>query len=287
MTKPEIPAVAVDPSVRNARLFDDLADSYDAVGVEFFAPIARGLVDALAPAPGERVADLGCGKGAFLLPAARAVGVRGRAVGVDVSPAMVAATVEAAASEGLAQVEVFVGDALSPDLQPAAFDVLGASLVLFFLPDPRAALAAWWSALAAGGRLGLSTFGEQDAAWRAVDDVFTPYLPPAMLDARTSGTRGPFASDTGMEQLVTDAGFTEVRTLVTDLAVHFADVDHWQAFSMSTGQRAMWRAVPEAQRPAVRAEAERRLAASAHRAGGFVMHQQIRYTLGVRPERTT
>jgi hypothetical protein len=75
-----------------------------------------------------------------------------------------------------------------------------------------------------------------------------------------------------------------VRTLVTALPVHFADADHWQAFSMSTGQRAMWRAVPEAERPAVRADAERRLTAAAHPSGGFLMHQQIRYTLGIRPD---
>lgn len=284
MTDPAHPASAVELRTRNAQLFDDLADSYDAVGVDFFAPIACGLVDALAPAPGERVADLGCGKGAFLLPTARAVGSRGRVVGVDVSPAMVAAAGGAAAWEGLAHVEVSVGDAQSPQLPPASFDVLGASLVLFFLPDPRAALAAWQTALAPGGRVGVSTFGPQDEVWRAVDDVFTPFLPPAMLDARTSGARGPFASDTGMEQLVADAGFIEVRTLVTDLPVHFADADHWQAFSMSTGQRAMWRAVPEAERPAVRAEAERRLAAAAHPAGGLVLHQQVRYTLGIRPQ---
>jgi ubiquinone/menaquinone biosynthesis C-methylase UbiE len=279
-TRPPVPGG--DPRVRNARLFDDLADSYDEVGVEFFGPIARGLVDALAPAPGERVADLGCGKGAFLLPAARAVGSGGRAVGMDVSPAMFAATSGAAASQGLAHVEVLVGDAQAPDLPASAFDVLGASLVLFFLPDPRAALTAWRSALAPGGRLGVSTFGPQDEVWQAVDEVFTPYL-PAMLDARTSGIRGPFASDAGMEHLVADAGFTEVRTVVTDLPVHFADVDHWQAFSMSTGQRAMWRAVPEAEHAAVRAEAERRLASAAHPAGGIVVHQQVRYTLGIRP----
>jgi ubiquinone/menaquinone biosynthesis C-methylase UbiE len=287
MTETRPPVPGDDPRVRLSRLFDDLADSYDEVGVEFFGPIARGLVDALAPAPGERVADLGCGKGAFLLPAARAVGTRGRAVGLDVSPAMVAATSGAAASESLTQVEVRVGDAQSPDLPASAFDVLGASLVLFFLPDPRAALTAWRSALAPGGRVGVSTFGPQDEVWRAVDDVFTPYLPPPMLDARTSGTRGPFASDSGMEHLMADAGFTDVRTVVTDLPVHFADADHWQAFSMSTGQRAMWRAVPEAEHAAVRAEAERRLAAAAHPAGGITVHQQVRYTLGIRPHSTS
>jgi ubiquinone/menaquinone biosynthesis C-methylase UbiE len=280
MTSPEQP---VDPAARNATLFDDLAETYDSVGVEFFAPIARGLVDALAPVPGERVADLGCGKGAFLVPAARAVGAGGRAFGMDVSPLMVAAAGRAAHAQGQDHVEVQVGDAQAPELPAGAFDVVGSSLVLFFLPDPRSALAAWRSALVPGGRLGVSTFGPQDEAWRAVDDVFTPYLPAAMLDARTSGARGPFASDTGMEDLVADAGFTEVRTVVIDLPVRFADADQWQAFSLSTGQRAMWRAVPEAERPVVRAEAERRLAAAAHPAGGFVLHQQVRYTLGIRP----
>ena len=132
----------------------------------------------------------------------------------------------------------------------------------------------------------MSTFGPQDDVWRAVDDTFTPYLPPAMLDARTTGARGPFASDAGMESLVAGAGFDEVRTLAIDLPVHFADADQWQAFSMSTGQRAMWGAVPESERPAVREEAERRLSAAAHPSGGFVMHQEVRYTLGIKPHST-
>ncbi len=283
MTEPERVPSAEDPRVRVARLFDDVADSYDEVGVAFFEPIAQGLVEALAPATGERVADLGCGKGAFLLPAARAVGPAGRALGVDASTAMVDAARRAVDAAGLGHVEVAVGDAQAPDLPAAAFDVLAASLVLFFLPDPAAALASWSAALAPGGRLGLSTFGPQDEVWRSVDDVFTAYLPPAMLDARTSGARGPFASDAAMESLVAGAGFSDVRTVVTDLPVRFADVEQWQAFSLSTGQRAMWRAVPEPQRPAVLAEAARRLAPAEDPAGGYVVHQQVRYTLAARP----
>jgi hypothetical protein len=106
-----------------------------------------------------------------------------------------------------------------------------------------------------------------------------------MLDARTSGARGPFGSDGGMAALLAGAGFPDVRTVVRDLPVRFADADAWYAFSHSTGQRAMWQAVPAAERPSVRAEAERRLAPARIPDGGYVMHQQIRYTLGTRPAR--
>ena len=66
-------------------LFDAVADSYDQVGVDFFQPIAEGLVAELEPKPGERGLDLGCGRGAALLPIARAVGPSGSAVGGDLS----------------------------------------------------------------------------------------------------------------------------------------------------------------------------------------------------------
>ena len=61
-------------------LFDAVADSYDQVGVDFFQPIAAGLVAELNPQPGERALDLGCGRGAALLPIAHAVGPTGSVV---------------------------------------------------------------------------------------------------------------------------------------------------------------------------------------------------------------
>jgi SAM-dependent methyltransferase len=223
---------------------------------------------------------VGCGKGALLIPAAQAVGRSGRAVGIDVSPAMVSAARTAADRLGLGFVEVTVGDAQAPELPAGAFDVVGSSLVLFFLPDPLGALTAGRRATASGGRLGVSTFGPQDDVWRSVDDVFTPYLPPQMLDARTSGTRGPFASDAGLEGLFTAAGLTDVRTEVADVAVRFADAAHWEAFSRSTGQRAMWGLVPDAELADVREEAARRLQPAVRDDGDIVLTQRVRYTLG-------
>jgi len=273
----------VDQRARVAAVFDGAAETYDRVGVDMFQPIAARLVEELQPTVGERVVDMGCGRGAVLLPLATAVGPTGRATGLDLAPQMVAVAADEAARAGLS-VDVLVGDAQEPDLPQQSFDALASSLVLFFLPDPAAALRAWRELLVDGGRIAVSTFGPYTASWKAVDAVFGPYLPPGMRDARTTGKEGPFTSDAGVERLLADAGFTDVRTVGDVVPVRFDDADHWHRWTMSTGQRFMWSLVPEGERADVRARAsaaaeDTRL----HNADGRIgFDQQVRYTLGRR-----
>lgn len=266
-----------------AGLFDALSTTYDGVGVDFFAPIGASLLRALPPRSGERWLDVGCGRGAVLLPAAAAIGPAGRAVGIDISAAMVASTLERAAAAGLGNVEARVDDAQTSALEPASFDTLSSSLVLFFLADPAAALAGWSRLLVPGGRLGVTTFGPTDPRWQEVDDVFAPYLPPGMVDARTTGAVGPFGSDDGMADLVRGAGFVDVATVTDAIDVRFADADQWNAFTWSVGQRQMWLSVPEAERPAVRAEAGLRLARHAAPDGSITLSRSVRHTLALTP----
>ena len=84
-----------------------------------------------------------------------------------------------------------------------------------------------------------------------------------------------------MEALFRDAGLAAVRTQVLSLPVRFADAEHWEAFSRSTGQRAMWAAIPEGEVEGVRAEAGRRLRPATGADGAIVLTQQVRYTIGV------
>jgi hypothetical protein len=103
-----------------------------------------------------------------------------------------------------------------------------------------------------------------------------------MLDARTSGRRGPFASDSGMEDLFRGAGLTDVRTVGGQVEARFDDPEHFLRFSWSHGQRAMWEAVPEADRPALRAEVVDTLEAMRDGAGHLTFVQHVRHTLGAR-----
>jgi len=268
----------IDPVQQVAKLFDLVAPTYDQVGVEVFGPVARRLVEFLAPQPGESAVDLGCGRGALTLPLAAAVGPSGSVIAGDVSRAMVEAARLATAD--LAHVRVEEMDAVEPPLTAHSADLVAASLMIFFLPDPAYALSRWVNLLAPNGRVGITTFGAQDEVWKSVDQLFDPYLPADMLDARTSGTRGPFASVDGITKLFTTAGFASVKTIVEPLTVAFDDADMWRRWTMSVGQRRMWNSVPKVDHHNVFNQAARLLDEARVEDGTIHLHQDVRYTVG-------
>lgn len=263
-------------------VFDRVADSYDNVGVEWFGPIARGLVDELAVRPGERVLDLGCGRGAALLPLAEATGPTGQALGLDLAPRMV--ELASRTVSGLPQARVRIGDVSDPQLPAGSIEVIASSLVLFFLPDPATGLRRWVDLLVPGGRLGVTTFGAPDQRWPRLDALFARHLSGQARRARRGRSRAPFDSDAGVERLLSDAGLVRVRTAHRTVRAAFRDVEHWLAFSWSHGQRAIWEAVPADRQPALRAELVAELSRLTDDQGGLTLDQQVRYTLGQRPD---
>ena len=272
----------MDQQARMAQLFDQVAESYDSVGVAFFRPIATGLVDALELAPGEGVADIGSGRGAVLFQAAAAVAPGGRVVGLDVSPRMVELASADARAAGI-DVELVVGDAMAPELPASTFDVVASSLVLFFLPDPAAALVAWRELLVDGGRIGVSTFGPYTDRWaEQVDEAMRRYMPPEVRDARTTGREGPFASDAGMEELFATAGLSDIRTVNGTVSPRFDDPEHWYRWSMSVGQRQFWMNVPPDRLDEVKAGVLAAVDGCRDDEGRIGFDQQVRYTLGRR-----
>ncbi len=258
-----------------AAVFSRVADTYDAVGIPWFTPIAAGLVEALDPRPGERALDIGTGRGAALLPLAEAVGPDGTVLGIDIAERMIELTARDVAH--LPHVELRVADASDPELPAASYDVVCASLVAFFMPDPQAALSAWTSLVAPGGRLGIATFDRQDERWETLDALFGPYLPQQMLDARTSGRTGPFGSDAGVAGLLEHAGLVDVRTSHATVRVRLESVEQWDRFSRSHGQRAMWDHVPADDQGQVRRHAAALLDGWGLPVG---LDQDVRYTLG-------
>ncbi|QCQ91231.1 class I SAM-dependent methyltransferase [Rhodococcus sp. SGAir0479] len=270
-------------SERIAGLFDSVVESYDNVGVAFFGPIAERLVDAVAPAPGARVLDIGCGRGAALFRLAAAVGAEGQVTGIDFAPKMVAATARDARARGLANVDVRVMDAMDPELPHGEFDVITASFVIFFLPDPAAALTRWRSLLVPRGTVGVSTFGAWDPRWEQLSDLIAPYRDRSVFTVDPRDPNGPFGSDAGVERLMRSAGLVDARSSQFDLVLRFEDVEQWYAWTRSHGQRMLWESIPENELGHVRDQVFERVDGWRDDSGLITSHHTIRLTLAQRP----
>ncbi|MBU2669215.1 methyltransferase domain-containing protein [Actinoplanes bogorensis] len=195
-----------------AETFDRVAAQYDNVGVDFFTPLAAALVTAAQPHPGDRVLDAGCGRGAALLAAAGAVGPEGHVTGIDFAPGMVERT--AAATASLPQVTVQWGDAQAPAFPDESFDLITAALVLFFLPDPPAALTAYRKLLRPGGRLAFSSFAAHDPRYPAALRLLSTFAPAPAARPQIDPL---FETPDSLRAATTAAGFA--RTTVTEVSV--------------------------------------------------------------------
>ena len=119
----------------------------------FVAELGTPVIELLAPRPGERILDLGCGDGALTETLARLV-AGGGVVGVDSS----AEQIEAARRRGL---DARVVDAQDLDFREE-FDAVFSNAALHWMrEDPDAVIDGVWRALKPGGRF-VAEFGGGD-----------------------------------------------------------------------------------------------------------------------------
>ncbi|WP_170608358.1 methyltransferase domain-containing protein [Ruegeria arenilitoris] len=111
----------------------------------------RGSFDALSPAPGEIIADIGCGNGLLTAELARAVGPMGRILGIDPSDAM-RQSAENRCRE-YDWVEITDGWAGQLPVEDASLDKAVSVQVFEYLDDIPAAVAEAYRSLKQGGRL--------------------------------------------------------------------------------------------------------------------------------------
>ncbi|MDB5049461.1 MAG: trans-aconitate methyltransferase [Fibrobacteres bacterium] len=115
-------------------------DRYRA-NASFVAELGMPVVDLLAPMPGERILDLGCGDGALT---AKLAAMGCQVLGVDAS----AAQIEAARKLGL---DAQVADAENLTFAEE-FDAVFSNATLHWIRKPDAAIDGVWRALKPGGR---------------------------------------------------------------------------------------------------------------------------------------
>jgi ubiquinone/menaquinone biosynthesis C-methylase UbiE len=271
----------VDPKARIAGIFDRAAPTYDQTGVELFGPPGRELVRRAGISAGQRVLDLGCGRGNVLFPAAAAVGETGAVVGVDFAPAMIAATTVAA--KDLPWVRVTAGDADHPDFPPGSFDAVTAGFMVFLLPDPPAAVARWARLLRPGGRLALSTF----AAATEAGEAFYRDRTAALLPFQTPEPAREEQSSSSPEWVAAlFAGTDLVDVTMTGLTVRsvYPTADAYWDWMLSLGARRQLERVPAEHEQAARAALGKVLDQHLRQPdGSYRMDTDVRLTVARRP----
>lgn len=153
----------------------------------------------------QTVADLGCGSGFYVLPAAQMVGKEGTVYAVDVQESKLAATVSIANHFGYKNVRVVKADLEKPllELQSDSCDLVIIGNILHQIKQKEPLLKNVYRILKTGGRLVI-------VEWKR---TATPFGPP--LEKRVDQQK--------LEILLMGAGLRKVKELDAD-GYHYAEL---------------------------------------------------------------
>lgn len=199
--------------------------------------ITEQAIAALAPRPGDRVLDIGCGCGQTTLILAANVSPGGEVVGLDISRPMLAVARERVAAADASGVSFIEADAQTWQFASESFDGLFSRFGVMFFADPKAAFRNLLSALKPGGRLVF-------VCWRSLAEnpwmtapmaAAASVLPPAPpLDPAAPGPFA-FADDVRVREILGSAGFIAIEIAPFDTQVGGNGLDESLTLALRVG----------------------------------------------------
>jgi ubiquinone/menaquinone biosynthesis C-methylase UbiE len=180
------------------RHFDQWSRRYEEEPVSrFIAGIQTAAFEDIGLSPDDRFLDVGCGSGAAVR---RAAGIAQRAVGVDLSPGMLARARDLAGD--VANVEFVEGDAEALPFADGEFTAVLCTTSFHHYPDPAAAAREMGRVLEPGGRLAIGDGCSDNPIARAINLTLRVFERSHVSIYSSARLRG----------FVEQAGLTHVKT---------------------------------------------------------------------------
>jgi len=216
------------------------------------------FLDWLAPRPGQRWVDVGCGNGAFtelLVERCAPVEIQG----VDPSEGQLGFA-RGRHRAGIARFQQ--GDAMALPFTDDSFDAAVMALVIFFVPEPEKGVAEMKRVVKPGGTI--SAY-----AWDVLEPGGFP-MGPMQEELRAMGRkpmlppRADVSRMDALRALWTDAGLTDVATREITIARTFTDFeDFWAAVMIAVSMAQAVREMTAEETAQFRARLQARLPADA------------------------
>jgi ubiquinone/menaquinone biosynthesis C-methylase UbiE len=225
-----------EANAKAAAAYNAAADYFDHPVSSFWHRFGRQTIERLDLREGETVLDVCCGSGGSALPAADAVGPKGKVVAVDLAERLVQLGETKARAMGLGNIEFRAEDMLVLGYPGSSFDVTICVFGIFFVPDMVAATKELWRMLRPGGRLAITTWGTDlfepanSAFWEAIREER-----PDLLKGFNPWER--ISTPAGLREMLGEAGI-ENAEVVAEAGCHpLSAPEDWWLIAMGSGYR--------------------------------------------------
>ena len=191
-------------------------------------PVSHWLVDAIDPQPGHRVLELAAGPGDTGFLAAELIAPGGTLISSDAVGEMVEQARARAQQLGIENVEFQTIDAEWIDLPTAALDGVLARWGYMLVTDPATALGETRRVLRPGGRVALAAWaGPADNPWASAPTAELVAMGAIEEPDLDEPNMFAFRDPRRIEQLLQDAGFTDIVIEQIPIVFSFAGLDDW------------------------------------------------------------
>jgi len=161
--------------------FKRTAHRWDEMRKEFFdTELGLKIVGQAKIRLGDTVVDVGCGTGFLTSQAAKAVGRKGKVIGIDLSREMLKKANENMTKIGnRGKLEFKIGDAENIPLEDEIADAVIGNMILHHCPEPKSAIREMVRILKTDGCVVLSDLEEHDEEWLKTEmaDIWLGFRP--------------------------------------------------------------------------------------------------------------